>query len=164
MVHSEWTLYIAQVCEYDNQTSRKIQPHIRAGQDEDERWLQKRPKWLYRYVRGKWPVLSKTFYDHLPEVNPLQVNRWGGVMLWHIVSTILVAAIHYFIWLFPSGTTKTRAPHLWLTRSPLKLHSLLLNRILQQLEYTTKNVYTVWVPFLHFPVFLANLCCSYSFS
>lgn len=155
---------MAQVCEHDNQTSRKIQPHIHAEQDEDERRLQKRPKWLYQHVRGKWLVLSKTFYDHLPEVNPLQVNRSGVVMLWYLVSTIPVAAIHYFISLFPSGTAKPRAPDIWLTCSPLKLCSLLLNRILQQLEYTAKSVYTVWVPFLHFPVVLANLCCSYSFS
>lgn len=104
------------------------------------------------------PILSKDFLWPFVRGQYLEVNRSGVVILWNFVSTILVAAIHYFLSLFPFGTAKPRASLLWPVCSPLKFHLLLLNRILQQLEYTTKSVYTVWVPFLHFPVFLANLC------
>lgn len=62
---------------------------------------------------------------------------------------------HYF-----HQHSRPRAPLLWPMHSPLKPRSLLLNRILQQQEYTTKSVYTVRVTFLHFPVFLANLCST----
>lgn len=61
MIHSEWTIYRVKVWEYDNQTGGKIQPHIHAEQDGDERWLQKGSKWPHQYARGKWLVLRKHF-------------------------------------------------------------------------------------------------------
>lgn len=141
MPHSEWTIYRVQLSEYNNQTERYNLRSVLSKMGIKDVFKKGQNDFIDMPEENDW-FYQKTFMTIWQRSIHL---RSTSQALWCCETLFLpfwlqqfTVSSHYF-----HQHSKPRAPLLWPMHSPLKSRSLLLNRILQQQEYTAECLHSL---------------------